>query len=124
MLDVENDAMGLAGDKEGENAGPEKMGIGLHPMAVDLNAPLTGLIGRLDFDLPGLAVNVETELHGRDAFPLPSPTASRRAAIFQPPADTGRARALPLSVVLVASKNAAAATAGMGAVPFGDTAGA
>ena len=45
MLHVENDAMGLAGNEQGENAGPEKMSIGFHLVAVDLNAPLAGLIG-------------------------------------------------------------------------------
>ena len=61
VLHVENDAMGLARDEQGENARPEKVGIGFYLVTVDLNAPLPWLIGGLDFDLPGLAVDFETE---------------------------------------------------------------
>ena len=61
VLHVENDAMGLAGDEQGENPRPEKVGIGFYLVTVDLNAPLPGLIGGLDFDLPGLAVDFEIE---------------------------------------------------------------
>lgn len=110
---VKNNAVGASRNQQGHDPWTNQMGVGFDIFAIDANAPLAGEFGRIYFDLTCLPVDFEVELHRREGFQAIPPMASRRAASFHALTEGGTPAAEPFEV-LVASKTAAAAMAGMG----------
>ena len=113
----EDDAVRLARDEHGEDAGAHEMGIGFDGLAVDPNAPLSGNVRGVDFDLRGTPADFEVEHHRTAVYQSENPTASRRAAVFHARAGPLPFSPAPLDPGFVASKRAAA-TAGIAAWPL------
>lgn len=67
-IGIEHDAIRLAGDEQGKDTWSDKLGVCLDGLAIYTDAPLSGLFGRLDFNLAGAAANFEVEGHPAASF--------------------------------------------------------